>query len=154
MEIGSYITGFTDGEGCFSISFSLRKKMKYGIEVRPSFSVSQHQRNKEIVQFFQEYFSCGSVRFSKNDDNYKYEVRSVRDHIKYIIPHFQMYPLKTSKQEDFQRFTEICSMIRQGHHRQRNGLITIIHLAAAMNAAGKRRYTPEYLLQIVSKMNV
>ena len=56
MEMASYITGFTDGEGCFSISFSKREKMKLGIEIRPSFSVSQHRRNKEIILYVKKFF--------------------------------------------------------------------------------------------------
>ena len=49
MEIGSYITGFVDGEGSFLVSFSKRDRMASGIEVRPAFTVSQHKRNKNIL---------------------------------------------------------------------------------------------------------
>jgi hypothetical protein len=34
-----YVTGLVDGEGCFSVSFTLRKRLKIGIETRPSFSI-------------------------------------------------------------------------------------------------------------------
>jgi len=49
MEIESYITGFVDGEGCFAVSFSRRAKFKLGIEVRPSFSISQNKRSLNVL---------------------------------------------------------------------------------------------------------
>ena len=49
MELASYISGFTDGEGTFSVSFSRCLRLKTQIEARPSFSISQHKRSKEIL---------------------------------------------------------------------------------------------------------
>ena len=152
MEIGSYVTGFVDGEGCFSVSFSIRKKMKYGIEVRPSFSVSQHRRNKKIVLFLHKYFACGSVRFSKRDQNYKFEVRSIKDLVQSIIPHFKKYPLRTSKREDFEKFSRICKLINSNQHLNINGLRQIIDLASSMNESGKRRLLKKDLLRKLNKM--
>ena len=78
MEMNSYVTGFVDGEGSFLVSFSKRMKMNTGVEVRPAFTVSQHKRNKNILLSIQKHFSCGTVRFNKHDDTWKYEVRSLR----------------------------------------------------------------------------
>ncbi|MBI2416229.1 MAG: LAGLIDADG family homing endonuclease [Candidatus Kerfeldbacteria bacterium] len=154
MEMTSYVTGLVDGEGCFSVSFSLRNKMKYGIEVRPSFSVSQHKRNKEIILFLQHFFKCGGVRFSKRDQNYKFEVRSISDLVKYIIPHFEQYPLHTSKQRDFETFKVVCKLIQNNQHLSRDGIKKVIILASYMNEAGQRKYSAERLLKMVSKMKV
>src|SRR3989344_5131251 len=104
MEFSSYLTGFVDGEGCFSVSFNLRNKFSTGIEVRPSFSVSQHKRNLNILKEVRNYFGVGGIRYSKRDGNYKYEVRSIKDLIKRIIPHFDKYYLKTSKNADYKIF--------------------------------------------------
>ena len=152
MEIASYVTGFVDGEGCFSVSFSLRKKMKYGIEVRPSFSVSQHKRNKEIILFFHKYFACGGVRFSKRDQNYKFEVRGIDDLVQIIIPHFKQCPLQTSKRGDFKKFSQICKLIHSNQHLNKKGLTKIIELATSMNEAGQRRISKKDLLRILNKM--
>jgi hypothetical protein len=46
----SYVTGFVDGEGSFLVSFSKRAKMLTGIEVRPSFTVSQHERSRNVLE--------------------------------------------------------------------------------------------------------
>lgn len=154
MEINSYITGFVDGEGCFSVSFSKRQKFKTGLEVRPSFSVSQHQRNKEIILFLQKHFNCGGVRFSKRDRNFKFEVRSIKDLNQIIIPHFLKFPLQTSKQKDFEKFRKICDLVKKNQHLNIAGLRLIIELASTMNEAGQRNYPTKDLLKNINKMNV
>jgi LAGLIDADG endonuclease len=67
----AWLTGFIDGEGCFSISFSLRSKMKHGFEIRPSFSCSQRKDkgnlNKVVLIEIQKFFQAGFIRFSKRD---------------------------------------------------------------------------------------
>ena len=151
MDINSYITGFVDGEGCFQISFSLRKKMKFGVEIRPSFSLSQHKRNKDIILFLQKFFNCGGIRFSQKDQNYKYEVRSTQDLVKYVIPHFRSYPLQTDKKEQFQRFVEICEIIHSNHHLSREGLEKIIKLSDKINITGNKRINRKDLLRMVAR---
>ena len=150
MEMASYITGFTDGEGCFSISFSKREKMKLGIEIRPSFSVSQHRRNKEIILYLQKFFQCGGVRYSRRDQNFKYEVRSIADIVKKIIPHFEKYELQTSKKDDFNAFKEICRLIHANQHLNKTGMMRIIELSEQVNKTGNKRYDRKTLLKFVA----
>ena len=146
---GWYITGFVDGEGCFSISFNKREKMTTGLEILPSFSIGQNKRNLQILQRIRDYFDCGAIRFSKKDQCYKYEVRSVGDLRKKIIPHFQKYPLQTAKNVDFQIFTYICQQIASSKHLNQKYLEEIIEKAYQMNESGKRKYTKDQLLRIV-----
>jgi len=151
MEFKSYITGFTDGEGTFSVSFNYRAKFKTKVEVRPSFSISQHQRNRATLEKIREYFGVGGLRFSKRDQNYKYEVRSIKDLITKIIPHFQKFPLKTSKQKDFEIFAKICQLVNANQHLNPKTLVQIIDWAYQMNASGKRRYTKQQLLRFITR---
>lgn len=151
MDINSYITGFIDGEGCFQVSFSLREKMKYGIEVRPSFSVSQHKISKDIILFIQKFFECGGVRFSKKDNNYKFEVRGINDIMRKIIPHFEKYPLMTAKKDEFRRFKEICKLISSNQHLNYDGLTKIINLSPKLNVSGNKKYNRKDLLKIIAR---
>jgi len=148
-ELSWYITGFVDGEGCFSISFTKREKMTTGLEIRPSFSLGQNKRSLQVLQSLQNYFGCGAIRFSKNDQTYKYEVRSLSDIRKHIIPHFEKFPLQTSKQNDFLKFKNICNEIAALRHLNKDCLKLIIAEAYTMNEAGKRKYTQLQLLQIL-----
>ena len=149
MEEASYLTGFVDGEGSFLVSFQKREKMATGLEVRPSFTISQHSRSKEILFWIEKYFNCGSVRFNKSDETYKYEVRSLRDLILIIIPHFEKYPLRTSKSEDFHKFKKICEMMKINHHLSSIGINEIIEVAYSMNNLGARRHDKASLLKVM-----
>ena len=151
MDFPWYITGFTDGEGCFSISFNRRAKLKTGIEIRPSFSIGQNKRSLQVLKDINTYFGCGAIRFNKSDQLYKYEVRSIGDLMKRIIPHFQKFPLQTSKQRDFDIFAQVCELIYQSKHLNAKYLEQIIQQSYLMNGSGKRKYTSEELLKILAR---
>lgn len=142
-----YVTGLVDGEGSFLVSFSVRKKFQTGVEVRPSFALAQHQRNRLILERVREFFQCGAIRFNTRDQTYKYEVRSVQNLVTQILPHFVKYPLQTSKRKDFELLCEICRLIENRTHLSTDGLQQIINLAYQMNNLGARRYVKQELLQ-------
>lgn len=77
MDLGSYISGYVDGEGCFCVSFQPSKKHKLGWEVRPSFSVSQNQDRSETLNIILKFLKCGTLRRDYSDKTLKYEVRSI-----------------------------------------------------------------------------
>jgi hypothetical protein len=147
MDFNSFVSGFTEGEGCFCISFNRRAKMKTNIEVRPSFSISQNKRNLELLKLINQHFKCGAIRFSKSDQNYKFEVRSIKELVKTIIPFFDKYPLLGIKRNDFLNFKEVCMMIYQNQHLNPDNLKKIIQLSYQINYSGKRKYKKEELLK-------
>jgi hypothetical protein len=144
-----WVSGFVDGEGCFSVSFNRAAKLARGIEVRPSFSISQNERSRASIDAFEKYFEGGAVRFSRSDRTYKYETRSL-DHIRSnVIPFFKQYPFKTNKQKDFMIFAEICDLMAQSQHLNVKGLTHIIQQAYLMNEAGARKYTQAQLISFI-----
>lgn len=149
-----YVSGLTEGEGCFHISFNIRKKLKVGIETRPSFSISLNRRDLMLLQGVHQYFDCGSIRYSKSDRTYKYESRSILDLISKIIPHFEKYALHGSKQNDFIRFADICHSVHANKHLNGGSLSSIIHCAFDMNPSGKRRHEMRDLLRVIDKLKV
>ena len=142
-NIHEYISGYVDGEGCFSISFSKREKFLVGWETKPSFSVSQNEDRAQILLLMQKKFKCGFIRRDFSDKTLKYEIRSLEDLINKIIPHFENCPLLSLKQKDFKFFKQICLMMQKNLHRNKKGLERIITLAFKMNPSGKRKYTKE-----------
>jgi len=141
MDIASYISGYVDGEGCFTISFSPRKKMRGGWEVRPSFSVSQNADRSGVLKLMQEYFRCGSIRPDRSDKTLKYEVRSIDDLVSNVLPHFVQYPLLSEKQREVEKFARVCELIQQRKHLTQEGIREIVTLAMQMNPSGKRQFT-------------
>ena len=136
------------------MSFNLRSKLKTGIEVRPSFSISQQKRNLKILKEINQFFNCGSLRFSKRDQNYKFEVRNLQHLRSQIIPHFQTYVLLTTKKNDFQIFAEVCDVMSQSRHLNPKFLESIIIRSYQMNESGKRKYTKAKLLSVLRKMKI
>ena len=147
-----YVTGLVEGEGTFAVSFSKRRKLNVGIETRPSFSVTLHRRDLEVLKALQAFFGCGAIRYSRSDRTYKYEVRAVADLAQKIVPHFQKYPLLGAKGEDFSKFAEIVRLVHAKHHLNRRYLRRIIELAYSMNPSGKRQYAKGDLLRLLGEM--
>jgi hypothetical protein len=146
-----FVTGLTEGEGCFCISFAVRAKLRIGLEARPSFSLSLNEKDHDLLRDLQAYFGCGWTRQSKSDRTFKYEARSVGDLRVSVVPHFERYPLRGAKARSFEGFSRVCRMIEQGDHLTRHGLREIIHVAYEMNL-GKRRHSQAELLRMLGEV--
>lgn len=150
-SIGSYLSGYADGEGSFCISFSPRSKLLTGLEVRPSFSVSQNSDRQEVLTLFKTFLDCGTIRKNPSDRTHKFEVRSIKDLIMKVIPHFQDYPLLSSKKKDFDLFAVVCRMVYERKHLQKDTLKKILDFSYQMNGFGARRYQKEELLEVLGE---
>jgi hypothetical protein len=144
--LSAYISGYVDGEGCFTVSISPRAKLVVGWEVRPSLSVSQNGDRAEVLQLIQDHLGCGSIRPDRSDKTLKWETRRLEDILGRVIPHFEEYPLLSGKRFDFERFARVCQSMALGEHRISAGLIKIVELVTGMNPSGRRRYEAEAIL--------
>jgi hypothetical protein len=135
-----YISGYVDGEGCFCVSFNKSKRHKFGWDIGPSFSVSQNADRAEVLTIMKSHFDCGTIRPDRSDQTLKYEVRSIMDLTEKIIPHFQKFPLVSSKQRDFEIFMEICQKILEKEHLTKEGFRNIVVLAEDLNRGSKKKY--------------
>ena len=152
VDVPSYLSGYVDGEGCFTVSISPRPTLRVGWEVRPSLSVSQNGDRSEVLLLMQDYFRCGSLRPDRSDKTLKWEVRSLPLLITRIIPHFRQYPLMSGKQRDFETFADICLRMSEGQHRSAVGLAEIVRRAATMNPSGKRGYEAAMIIAHLAEM--
>jgi intein-encoded DNA endonuclease-like protein len=146
-DINQYISGYVDGEGCFNVSFSKRDKFTLGWETKPSLSVSQNENRSETLFEMQKIFKSGFMRRDFSDKTLKYEIRSLNDLITKVIPHFDAYPMLSSKQKDFKLFKTICFLMQKGEHKNKKGLRKIVSLACKMNPGGKRKYSEQDILK-------
>ena len=143
IKIG-WITGYVDGEGCFSINFIRqphrhnRRGYKTGFQVAHEFAVTQGASSVESLHLLVKFFDVGNVYINKRYDNhkehmYRYCVRAREELVKTIIPFFEQYPLRTSKQDNFLKFAECMRLMETGAHPTRSGLIEIVEIAETMN---------------------
>ena len=146
-----YVTGLVDGEGCFCVSLAIRTRLRTGLEVRPSFSVSLNEKDLGLLRDLQAFFGSGWIRESKGDRTFKYEVRSIGDLTSVVLPHFGRFPLRGYKARSCAGFCQVCRMMEQGHHLQRDGLRQIIGIAYQMNV-GRRRHSQAKLLRVLDEV--
>jgi hypothetical protein len=148
IKIG-WVTGFVDGEGCFSICFvrqptrETRKGYKTGYQVSHEFAVVQGAKSLACLQTLKEFFGVGGIYVNRRFDNhkehlYRYSVVRRSDLLKVVIPFFQRYSLRTSKQSDFAKFVQCMSVIEANEHLTVGGLLKIVEIAETMNRCKPR----------------
>ena len=128
-----WITGFVDGEGCFSIGI-IRQPCrgvdtigKFRNQVTCEFAVTQGAKSISVLQDLHNCFQVGQVLGNPRYDNhkehlYRYVVKKRSDLLEVIIPFFEQYPLRTSKQHDFHKFTRCVRLIDKKHHLTNSGM--------------------------------
>jgi len=144
-----WVSGFCQAEGCFHVSFTKRLYRKVKLEVRPSFSIMQRAPFQPLLEELRVFFQCGSIRYSKREGMYRYEIRSLHGLRQYILPHFQHYPLLLVKQEEFLKFEKICGLLQSPHATDARALREMLDLAYSMNRSSKRKHKKEDLLKLV-----
>ena len=153
-----WLAGFADSEACFLVSFNLRTKMNHRIEVRPSFSISQKKdrenANYTTLLWIMNFFRGGSIRFSKIDQTWKYETRSIDHIIHRVIPYFERNHLRTAKKGDFLKFRRICLLVNSKHHLSTSGIREIIETSSLMSSTGRRKFSREFLLRLLDKVKI
>ena len=103
----------------------------------------------------QKEFGCGFMRRDAKDRTLKYEVRSLSDLLAKVIPHFEQYPLLSSKAKDFALSKQVCFLMEKGRHVTLEGLKEIASLAFQMNPSGMRKYKRHEILRIAcSQMKI
>ena len=144
IEFRGWVTGFVDGEGCFSIGFvrqpsrAGRNGYKTGYQVTHEFVVTQGERSLPCLDELREFFGVGQVIINNRYDNHRehlhrYVVRRRADLLETIIPFFQRHPLRSSKQDDFEKFARCVDLIAGGSHKTPEGLIEIAEISQTMN---------------------
>jgi hypothetical protein len=143
LKTSFWILGFTDGEGCFTISCINNSTTKFGKQIFPEFVISQSTKSLEALKEIQKFFGCGSIVLNKRYDNhrehmYKFCVRSISELDSEIIPFFDKFQLKTSKNNDFKIFRKIIKLMKLKKHFSEKGFNKILQLASEMNRKKKR----------------
>ena len=149
-----WIAGFVDGEGCFSIGIykqpdrqektRMRRGYKLGYQAFPEFSVTQGAKSLDSLKILQKFFGVGKIYHNKRYDNhkehlYRFVIRKRKDIKNIIIPFFRKYPMRTAKQNDFEKFARCVKMIDNGEHLKKKGFIKIAQIVSTMNRKKSRQ---------------
>ena len=102
-----WITGFTDGEGSFITSIQRSTKLRIGWEVKISFSITLHKKDRAILELFQSVWGVGTITDSKTSNSVLYRVSDLSNLNNIIIPHhflvlfFLKQNIKKKKNKNF-----------------------------------------------------
>ncbi len=159
IKIG-WITGFVDGEGCFSIGFvkqpdrqekdRIRRGYRTGYQIFHEFAVTQGAKSLKSLQILKDFFGVGNIYLNKRYDNhkehlYRFVVRNRESLLKVIIPFFRKNKMKTSKQKDFEKFAKCVKMVENKKHLNITGLIKIGNIVRTMNRQKPREILNNFL---------
>jgi len=126
-----YVTGFTDGEGCFYVSVSPNPRYKTGYRVKAAFHMGIHIRDLALLEQIQSFFGVGAIS-KLGAETVQFRVYG-SENLKVIINHFDKYPLLTNKQSDYLLFKQVVIDMEQEKHLTVEGLNKIMSIKAVMN---------------------
>jgi hypothetical protein len=139
-RLDSYIAGYVDGEGSFSVSVQRNSTCRVGFQMVPEFHVSQNGDRAQVLSLIQERLGCGRIRSnSKRDRALVLVVRNRNDLLERVIPFFERNPMLSSKHADFQKFAGIVRELALGNHRTDAGFRRLLDVAISMNGDGRYR---------------
>jgi len=138
LKFIGWLVGFTDGEGCFSVSIIRNNTSKFGWQVFPEFVITQGEKSLPALKKIKNYFDCGNLFINYRHDNhkenlYRYCVRAVNDLKEKILPFYQQNQLITAKSKDFEKFCQIINLMSRQKHGTIKGLKQIAKIISRMN---------------------
>ena len=144
-KLGYYLTGFTDGEGSFNVSFIKRSDYKHRWKISLSFNITQ--KDDTIPYLFRDTMRCGTIRYRKDGICY-FEVRRIKDIVQIIIPFFKRFPLLSrGKKNVFNIFCRIAWIVEDKKHLEKEGIREILKLRDSIKVSRKRKYSKREILK-------
>ena len=142
-DLGNWVAGFVDGEGSFNVP--VRQERDRGLPWRVSLCFNVSQIGKEVPSLLRSVFGVGTVR-GRGDGVFYYEVTKPVDLNERVLPFFDRFQLRSTKQKDFLIFCEITRLVLAKRHLSAAGIEELLKLRSPMNRGGKRRRSDETIL--------
>lgn len=120
-----FITGFTDGEGTFSIIIGKSKTHKLGFGIKLIYSVcaKTNSNNLLLLENIKNYLGVGRIYSIGNIS--RFEISNLSDNF-IIRKHFDKYPLQSTKIIHFQLWCKVMDMILNKEHLTESGFYKIL----------------------------
>lgn len=133
-----YITGLTDGEGCFAINVSKHKTKKIRRDAWLSFEIELRADDKPLLEKLRATWGVGHI-YILNYERYgwkphvKYHLRGLKELTEILIPFFRHFPLVGKKRKDFELFVKAAEVIRSKEHLKERGINKLLKIRQFMN---------------------
>ncbi len=117
-DFGNWLSGFSDGEGCFRLMDNRRTGVIHR-QLCAQFSIGLRSDDLAVLKLIQSYFGCGIV-YAENRSYCPhisphpksiYRISKTHELINVIIPHFKQFPLHAKKKRDFVLWEEGVNLL-------------------------------------------
>lgn len=143
----SFLTGFSQADGCFQILLIKENKAKHGFRAQPAFSLTQWGTpHSTLLKTIRKGWNSGNFNTSEGDGCATLSLRGIRVAQKVVIPHFQRCNLLPEKLWDFLKYQSVVELMATKQHLSKEGWRKVVHIAYTMNHAGRRKRAREEVL--------
>jgi hypothetical protein len=123
-----YISGFVDGEGCFSVAICNDKTCRTGHFIQLAFEIELREDDREILEKIKDELGCGNIyrldykKYEKWMPHVKLKISKFQDVYEKVIPFFKKYPLQGKKKDNFRIFCEVAEIVKEKRHLTNEGI--------------------------------
>jgi hypothetical protein len=124
---GHWLSGFTDGEGCFYLGMHSYKGKKCYSGPTTNFHIILRQDDAPILEKIRQFWGVGRlyIGFAKQTPNQKPQsglvIGRAGDLASVVIPHFERYPLRAKKASDFEIWKQGVALANAVRRRKQRG---------------------------------
>lgn len=143
------ITGYTDGEGSFSVRLHTKSNSQFGFNLSIVYSICAEVNplNLNLLEEVKEYFGgVGSI--SRSGNMYSYEISSIKSLVN-VREHFKEFPLQTTKYVHFKLWCLVMDIIERKEHLIRLGFNKVLSIKSLFPGG-----LPAKLLEVYSKEDI
>jgi hypothetical protein len=127
-----WLAGFISGEGCFSIKILKTKDSKIGWRPLLELSITQHNKDEQLLLKFVDFLGCGSV-YKHGENTVVFKVANFKDICTKIIPFLTKHNIHGIKYLDFVDFCTVSNIMINNLHLTREGFEEIRKIKLNMN---------------------
>ena len=129
----SWLSGFTDAEGCFNVSVTTNSRYTLGCVIKMRYILVHAQKDNIILNKVYELFGLGKVSLRSGTDNvYRFTITGFKA-LDHVIAYFKMFPLQTKKTFSFEKWLTIHNQVSNKLHLTNEGLSQIRTLQKQIN---------------------
>jgi hypothetical protein len=122
-----WISGFTAGEGNFSVS------LDKGIFKSLLFKITQHEKDEVLLIAIKDYLNCGNCYLRKIENTVDFKVTKFSDITEIIIPFFNNNPILGVKSLDFKDWCLVSDIVKKKEHKLDENVLRIKEIQKHMN---------------------
>jgi len=127
----TWLSGFTDAEGCFSVQITNNPRYALGRVVRMRFMLDQ--KDELLLNIIQALFGFGKVSERKDKvKNFRYTITGFTNMIQ-VRAYFALHPLLTKKSLSLAQWNKIHDMVMSKEHLTESGMTEVGRLSKLIN---------------------